>query len=594
MRLRKEHSDPTYQLAIAIVHFFVLSLASSTILTLAAQLTHISFSIYSYLIALAILGCFYYFTRQLNATLVTRSNIIFILIAVGLAYLSLYMGRADSDDYFYLPNAVHYLTHPEESMGFDIHFLATESPIISVNWGTSITFEYYQAAMAHITGISFLKSYYVYHAAWIFFLLPFTLYIILRRYVKHESTAIIAVVFVIGVIMLMGETHRTPGTFLAQRFYQGKTGALFILIPLFYHTALTYLKTRKGFFIFLIPIAACGATSSSIVLLPPLMLAVFVAYHISSRRLPEIKYSLLYFSSYAFPFLYACLILLIQPYDLGVDSPVNKGWPTHFAGHFDFLFSHDIFKVSRWNPTFWLPLLSWIIILLLANLKTRIFLSVWIIMLVLTCFNPVVADVLIHYFFGPNVYWRLFYIFPLIPLIGAAYGTLIELLTSKKAAFVSVSLGIVLILNLQFGVFGRFENTSAFSTRKVSKLTEQKMWYTKYDAISSDLRGTLLAPYVISGAAILRNGNVDVLIHDATGIFLWLPSLEAQRRDDVKHYLETYDEVYFSSFTALVSQHQPKNIILSRKKEMTATLSFLKKSGYKEKYNDNNIVLLIK
>lgn len=594
MRLRKEHSDPIYQLAIAIVHFFVLSLASSTILTLAAQLTHISFHTYSYLIAIAMLGCFYYFIRQLDTTLVTRNNAIFLLIAVGLAYLSLYMGRADSDDFFYLPNAVHYLAHPEKSMGFEVHFLKVESPIISVNWGTSITFEYYQAAMAHITGISFLKVYYTYHAAWIFFLLPFTLYIILRRYVKHESTAIIAVVFVIGVIMLMGETHRTPGTFLAQRFYQGKTGALFILIPFFYHTALTYLKTRKGFFIFLIPIAACGATSSSIVLLPPLLLAVFVAHHISSRRLPEIKYSLLYFASYAFPFVYACLILLIQPFDLGIDSPVNKGWPTHFAGHFDFLFSHDIFKISLWNPTFWLPALSWIIILFLANLKTRIFLSVWIVVLVLTCFNPLVADVLIPYFFGPNVYWRLFYTFPLIPLIGVAYGTLIELLPSKKAAVVSVSLGITIILNLQFGVFGRFENTSAFSTRKVSKLTEEKMWYAKYDAISSDLAGTVLASYDISCTAILRNGNIDALIHDATGIFLWLPPPEAQRRDEVKHYMETYNEVYFSSFTTLVSQHQPKNIILRKKKEMALALTFLKKSGYQEKYEDNNIVLLIK
>lgn len=426
--------DPALRTSAAIVRWLLIAAAPLVPLTGLSQLLGLPFRLYAFAVwgwLLAVAGFALYRrvrgARPAAGTAGDRATLLGLcamsLIAAALATC---VHVASRDDYYYAPNPVHVLAHPSTAMGFEVHglFSGDAAPFHSASWSTAVSFEYAEAALAYGLGVDFLLVYHVLAPALFAGLVPWVLYGLLRKFDARPSRAALATAALMLTLLLMGDTLRTFGNYFLLRAHQGKTVGFMLGLPLFVSLSIDYLRApRSGTWWQLVGLTTwmCGTTTASIVLFPPLALALAVG-HLDIDRWPVEQWWRIvrYGASQFYLVAYALVLLVFSGNMTSHGSPMNEFWPADFMGHVRFFVDAQQ-PVTVVAFLFFAPLA-----LILADSATRALLAGWWITLIAVCLNPLVAGWLMEHVTSANIYWRLFYLTPFVLSIGLFYSRLFE------------------------------------------------------------------------------------------------------------------------------------------------------------------------
>lgn len=143
-----------------------------------------------------------------------------------------------------------------------------------------------------------------------------------------------------------------------------------------------------------------------------------------------------YGSAFSYLIVYAVIYRLYFASDLDLDSPTHAGWPRSFLGHLAFFWPPGTLELPppgtldsiflSLTPIPYTPVavtLSIVAAIGFSSGWTRRFLLTWLFIVISLFLNPWSGDILIRYFSGPNISWRIFYLlqFPLVAAIVGAY-----------------------------------------------------------------------------------------------------------------------------------------------------------------------------
>ena len=557
----KYHMNSSSRLSIKAIECFFLwftgILAVFTICTVFSQVIGLSFSLYVYLsfivcaMITAIIGVISKKYIE-NAT----SNDLRVLISISVigiitAGITLFTHRPDADDYYYVPNAIYHLEHPQESLDFGIHSLALEHPdqkIISYTWGTSLAFEYMQAAFAYILNYDYLFFYHIMTPALMGFLIPIGLFYMFSYFAQKSENAVIASLITTAIILLLGETHRTFGNCFLTRVFQGKIVCLTIGLYIFISFTLRYFKHLNLFYwlcIFTTITGMIGITTSTIILFPPLSIVLLLALVLSKQVKFSSGLSYSYFATFMYLGGYALFLVKYSPTNLGTDSPVNYGWPTTFWGHAQFFYNPQ-------KPiTVIVVIISTVLGLSLMKHTEKLFFSAWIVLVCCLYLNPIVAPFLIRNVTTPNIYWRMFYLYPFPLLLGISIMKLFDRLTIKWRLRGSILTLIV------FGVFHILPfSSSAFHSGLQFGWPGYKLPDKPYQIAKEVIRfapqGTMLAPPHICGIIPLLSSAYPQIRLREDGERLWFGNEQAELRIQASDFVETGEQALFQSFKKLL------------------------------------------
>lgn len=575
------------------IQFMIVNLSISTLVTVISQLFFIQFSFYAYLIVAIVTTNFIYLICQISKIKFNKYIIFLILTGVFTAFCAFIMHRPDHDDLAYVSNIIYFLNHPKVNLDLYNHFIYQEEGREMITY-LFRSYELYQSAFSHVFSINYLDIYYIYHLLYVSFLVPFVLFLVVSLFTKNNSRALLTVLFLILLISLMGENHRAPSNYFLKRIFEGKTILLSIILPYFSYISISLFLNKSREYLVLIvltTIAAFGSSLSSVALIPPLAFCLFLSFHfvIEKLKLKEITFYGLAVSPIVF---YAILIILINPYDIGVDSPLNTGWPKNLSGHLNFLTRNEYYN-SIWRPTSIFPLISiFLIITFSRSDKMRIFLIAWCFFIIIFFVNHFSARFLIDNIIGPNIYWRLYYIFPIVHLLGVAILIVLEKIEKLKnyKSLVIISILCLMLLNFNLNLFGRIE-TNVFKTNF--------KFHYKVDEI--DYKESLQLSNIMESGSFLSNKDL-LLILFTKGTFQtvnyredilgkWFKRDEIITRIMAGRYCRDLKKEYFIPFKNCIKQFKPQFIIINKSKMNELTQSYLLKENYKLEFStDKNLL----
>lgn len=422
-------------LAKSILFWMASIFACITIFTHIAQILGITFRIYAYgglffILTMSLLTWFFFLNQYKKVTHYDLRTLWFLAaISLGSAFISSFFNtgvfKVNSDLFYYVPNTVYHLQNPDSPMDFAIHFIETGSePFTSYFVATSVPFEYTQAVIAYFLNIDYLTAYFLLSPALLGCLIPIALYYLICQFVDPKF-AVVGALFTVAIILLLGETPRTPGTWSFPNIYIGKVFFISIGIPLFAAATVNSFRTASPFdwmLTFAATTAMVGATSSTMAILPPLAVVLVVACAAVSggEYKTFIRNLLLYSCSLSYLIVYTLVAFFNLRSDVSTNSPISEDFPVTFLGHAGFFFEKS-------GPATALVLIvSTVLALVMTSGKVRKFTLAWVVAAIVLFLNPIVAPLLIKHLTTPNIYWRLFYIYPLPLLLGLTGAKLFE------------------------------------------------------------------------------------------------------------------------------------------------------------------------
>lgn len=490
-----------------------------TVLTHIAQVLGITFKVYAYtglffMVAMSLLTWHFFQGHYRNVTRYDSGTLLFLAVSsLGGAFIASFFNtgatKISSDLFYYIPNAVYHLQNPDSSMDFAIHFIeAGSEPFSSYFGATALPFEYTQAVISYFFKIPYLSTFYFFSPALLGFLIPVTLYYLISQFINPQSAAVGAL-FAIAIILLLGETPRTPGTWSFPHIYIGKVFFISIGIPLFAAATINFFRTSSPFdwmFTFAVTTAMVGTTSSSMALLPAfaaVLITAYAAVSVSGNYKIFIKNSLIYLSSLSYLIAYTLTAFLNFHTNVGENSPVNEDFPVTFLGHAGFFFEKS-------GPATPLVLMgSTILTILMTSGMVRKFILAWIAASIVLFLNPIIAPFIIKYLTTPNIYWRLFYIYPMPLLVGLAGAKLFEYTSrfSKPARSALISGTVFMLFISHFVPF----TTSVLYLRTEFGWPRYKMppaiERRATEVIAVAPPGPMLAPLPLGGVIAMLSAN---------------------------------------------------------------------------------------
>lgn len=350
------------------------------------------------------------------------------LLALGLAgaVLASIYHLPDTDDYSYVPDAVHYMTYPDDIMGYELRYIypGSSGTIRAVVVSTSQPFEYAQMLLALLLRMEYMAVYYILTVALVGFSIPLALYLLLSHFSDNSRDTLLATILAVAVLTLMGETKYTFGSLSFTRVFQGKVVLFAAGLPLLAAVSLDALRgpswMRHGV-VFAVAAAQSGLSSTGFVLVPMLGLALGLAHWLAAgpglRRLAQ---TAAYGAALVYPVAYGLYAARTVGSYQDASNPLLHSWPQDFAAHLRLL----IDPARPVTPlVFGLSLL--LIALLLRGFRRRLLLF-WVGASVALFLNPLTAPFWIEHTLGPVIYWRAFLILPLPAMAGAAAMALLE------------------------------------------------------------------------------------------------------------------------------------------------------------------------
>jgi len=524
-----------------------------TVLTHLAQLTGMSFSLYSIIgVVVALIASFVVLRFEIPKITSGETNAdpqvggMLLACCLFCALLCLTSYRPDRDDCHYVPNAVYYLENPDEPMGFAVHFMEFgEEPFVSYH-RASIPFEYVQAIAARVTGTHLLTIYYILAPALFGIMIPLAWFYLLSRFTNSGSAAVFGVLIICLCLVLMGRTHWSYGNYAFNRIVQGKTVVFTIGVPLFVALTVDFFRSpglRNWLYLLALSAALVGCSVASAVLIPMLALVLAIAGGISyvSGVTMKAYHAVRYLSSLLYPGVYAISILLFSVGQVGSDSILNKGWPRTFHVHADRVIGDPLLRGFLIAGT--------VISVIFLRGRNRLFLVVWFALTAGFYLNPKVAPLIIEHLTSPNLYWRVFYLLPFPLVIGLSGAALVSLLRNRRTIWRVLIPATVTALLLLAHLPDSSPSVFRGDPSKPPRTTLLRMPGYKIAKLSvtrkvldvSPPDGVMLAPWWISGTAAVLTAKHKHICYRRDGMLLWFEgegrTTEAKRRTIASQFL---------------------------------------------------------
>lgn len=554
------------------------TLAVLTVMTHIAQILHLTFAFYAVTCAIlfvfALIGAAVWSSRQEHEPRDLVVGIALLIVGLGCAYIAVVQFKPSDDDYQYLPNAIYYQQHPDQPLNFEMHALYSPwAPFETFTAGTSMPYEYLQAALSYMLGRTLLDFYYVVFPALIGFLYPLALYELIRQFTPHPRDAVKGVLIAIIILLMLGETPRAPMNFSFGRLFQGKVVCITLGIMLFIAETLRFFRGRRGssygwIFLVSIIIFMVGMSSSAIVYLPLLWVTLTIGHFVITPDRNHLPRRILLYGA-AMPYVLLCTLFLLVHSDQspGYFSKVNTEFPPDYSGQFGLLLnaSYPLTPVAA--------VVSFTVSVLLLPRKHRRFLLVWVAAIITLALNPVVSPIIIRYVTTQNIYWRLFYVVPVPFLVGVAAAQVLVRVREKapKATQVSFMLlaagALSLHILLPFSIFRKpgnwpwRANVDYGRSARFWQLPQNEV-QNGQDIIDVTPPGVMFAPPHINMIIPLLNSNYPQVSTRNLTIYFFVEDQMHEIEDGENRllgsdYLKQPDTVNFPAFEATLTRYRP-------------------------------------
>lgn len=531
------------------------------------RLTFREYTVISGILALTVLAAWAWaWGRERRLIRRMDRGVLLLVLAAGVAgaVLASIYRLPDMDDFAYVPDAVHFLTFPDQRMGYAVHYgyFEGKSPFTIIE-STSQPFEYVQALVAGWSGLEYLQVYYLMAVAVAGFCVPLAIFLLLSHFSDHTNAAALAMLIVVGILTLLGEGKNTPGSLSFTRIFQGKVVLLAGGLPMFSALSFDFLgrpSLTRWLILGLAGAAMTGLSTTAFFLLPMLALSLGVASLAAdgwSRG--RIAMVAAYGASLWYVVGYALYASRGAGHLLDV-SQLAGTWPVTFGGHL------AVFLDLQRPVT---PAVFFVCLVMVAALtrgRHRRLLLSWTAAALVLFLNPIVAPFWITHVTSAPIYWRSFYILPLLAIIGMAAIGLLERLPAARPWAGGTLAGLLLVVCLAI----HFVPGSTSIYRRggeigwpAYKLVNEAVDVSRA-VVSLAPPGVMLASREISGTTpMLRGGYPQLRIRDNT-LIGWLTGLDRAGEADLR--------IQASEFTAGETQYQAEFIRLVASTEVLETV----------------------
>jgi hypothetical protein len=573
-----------WALALPTALFGVLSIATHGARFL--RLTFREYAVISGLLALAVLaGWLWAWARRHREIVNLDQGVLWLVLAAGLAgaVLASVYRLPDMDDFAYVPDAVHFLTFPDERMGYTIHYGYLEGkPQFTIIQSTSQPFEYVQALAAGALGLDYLQVYYLLAVALAGFCVPLAIFLLLAHFADRTSVAALAMLIVVAILTLLGEGKNTPGSLSFTRIFQGKVVLIAGGLPLFTALSLDFMRRpspARWLLLALAGAAMTGLSTTAFFLLPMLALCLGAAGLVAdgwSRRtlatLTAYGASLGYVVGYAFYASRSAEHLLDA-------SVMSADWPVTFGGHLALFL--DLQRPV--TPLIFLAALG--IVAVRMRGRRRRFMLAWTAAALILFLNPVVAPFWIATVTSAPIYWRAFYALPLLAAIGMAAIALLERLPAARrwtpGVFTALILITCLIASLLPGSTSIYRRGGEIGW-PAYKLVDEAVEVSRA-VVSLAPPGVMLASREISGTTpMLRGGYPQMRFRD-NALVEWLTARDRAGEADLRIRASEFTNgqvEYLAEFTRLVASTEVLETVVLREDVLPHVESFLLEQAF--------------
>ena len=578
----------------------MLVFASITVLTHAARVFDVQFKLY----ALACLtGTLVMVAVWIRLWLWERKTIevadwktLALVLGIGLigAGMASIYRFPDSDDYMMGPDAVHFITHTGDVMSNEVHYLVPAGEkIYSVVNSTSSPFEYSQALAALLTRIPFLDFYYIITVAFVGFAVPVSLYLLVSHFASDSRTAAAATLVAVAVLSLLGETKYAPGAMSFARLFQGKSVLLAAGLPFFLALSLNFLGLgafRRWFYVAAAATALAGLSSTAFFIVPMSALALGGAYTTVTGVTPgSVRRMAIYGAGVLYPVVYGLYASRSVASLRDASNWVMQEWPGDFTGHLALM----IDPVRPVTPVVFIVSMA-LTASLLCGLRRRLLL-IWVGLAFLVFLNPAVAPFWMRTATSNAIYWRVFYVVPLMAAVGAVAVRLIDFYTPlPRRSKIIIGFGAALVM---VGLHLIPHSPSIYRRGgdigwPAYKLHGEPLAVAR--RIVEDVPpGPMLAPPDVAGTIGLLQGGYPQVHLRGEPLRMWLPWSESERRYAATRYAEG-DMQAQQAFVDTVERLPDLRVVVIRTSVLPNVAALLETRGFNDSTAEGDFTILWK
>lgn len=574
---------------------FILFIAASTILLMIGLLLSSKFSVIASLIflsAILIGASIVYAAIKSSIFTKLKGNQYclwgILILSLSGAILSISINRPDIDDSIYVPKAVFYTENPKALIDKSVTWIAVPD-----NLPTTGVFPYYelsQAAFSLILEKKYLDFYHIIFPGIVGFLICLSMFLLIRIFEHKQSAALLSVLFFILLLMSLGETHRTFGNLSFARAFQGKFMFLSVGVTSWVYFSLRYFLMRdllSWIALIALGIGMAGATTTAMVFLPFLSIAIIASYYFNESRtvlsISDLKLATTYFAS-LIPLV--AMAIDFRSYainHIGAGSSINAGFPKSFSEQMRLLI----------NPDY--PLMPTIFILTLVFViffsRYRKFFISWVAIIIVFLLNPLVSDFVIKNITTENIYWRLFYLLP-FPLVACvAFSILVQ--ANQVSKTIAVFLMALLIQAAFWGPTSvvRPGNRATIDFHGY-KIGSRDPFAVSQKIIDTIAYGSMFSPIELSNNILLLSSRYPqfYMREDYLGFMLGSVGHSQEFKKRAKTYSYLYNEDISDdgklSFLNIIKDKNKPNHIVVRSKSINykVILQMLRQEGYEARF----------
>ena len=413
---------------------------------------------------------------------------LFSIAAIILAYA---VSRSDMDDAFYVAISAFSSSNPESSLlTADPMLGETNLPLLFPSYRFS-SFELLSGALGYLLSVPTMDVYYIYQLPlWITASIAANFLLTKELIPKHWLMAGVIALF---LILLLGETHRSPANFSFARIFQGKAVFLSVVVPSIYYLTARFFSIRGSnsdlFLLSCCQVASIGLSNFGMLAAPmagfgAIMSNIPLALNGERRRL----YAALAVLFIPLPYLIDTALQSIDSpvFNFGTESAENV-WVSVFGHHQQYLIG--ILLLAG-------PVLA-------KDTITRWRLAVPPLLLLAIYLNPWLSDFISKNLTTPPVYWRVAWSFPILVFAAVSLCMIMTgALERLSPKFFSIPLFVMTLLLTIYSLplntirpenLGRIEGFATWKIPRLDLLVAQK----SIDLVTDG--GRLLAPDEIAG-----------------------------------------------------------------------------------------------